>query len=480
MSDKTHYQLLQVDSEASLDVIEVAYRRLAKLHHPDLNKSADASKKMQELNQAYAVLKDQPLRRQYDERLRLNQSTAPKHNSHESYNQQRKDVPPPDFPITCMGCGASDSTLRMVAFPYVISVILMTFRRYNTGVYCTKCRQKQMLKCKLLTFCLGWWGIPWGFVYTLMVLFKPSQGEVPTDVNGDYLKGLGLYFLTKHNLVDAEHAWAASLSYKYDLAVSNVYAEVFGKQPDLSFRNAHGEGAGILFGIGIIAFALFVPPSVASLFSSSSISSNPAPVTVVRPTATFTSVLLPSPSPTVAVIQVSEPSKGVPTGSDDKDGWYQYSSEELMFSAYVPENFIAEEHAPTSESPMQGVSFAPNAQKMGPDSTVISVMFTPAPDTGITYQLSEQDIKGYISDWTTRYKLEIVSPPKKIYSENYLVIEMTHEVPTTNNNYRLRAHVAFVSTPNGFYYIEVAGLTDYDSIVEQYYTLFIQQFQPTT
>lgn len=64
-----YYQFLQVDPEASPEVIEAAYRRLAKLYHPDYNASTEAMARMQELNCVYAVLKDPVQRRAYNQKL---------------------------------------------------------------------------------------------------------------------------------------------------------------------------------------------------------------------------------------------------------------------------------------------------------------------------------------------------------------------------------------------------------------------------
>lgn len=63
---KNYYQVLQVDPAAEKEVIEAAYRRLASKYHPDKNKSPNATAKMQELNEAYEILRDFNKRKQYD------------------------------------------------------------------------------------------------------------------------------------------------------------------------------------------------------------------------------------------------------------------------------------------------------------------------------------------------------------------------------------------------------------------------------
>lgn len=63
-----YYEILQVHFNAEIEVIEAAYRRLARKYHPDVNKSFDAEKRMASINLAYEILKDQNKRAEYDRR----------------------------------------------------------------------------------------------------------------------------------------------------------------------------------------------------------------------------------------------------------------------------------------------------------------------------------------------------------------------------------------------------------------------------
>ncbi len=60
-----YYKVMQIHYEADSKMIESAYKCLCKLYHPDVNSAADAAKRMQEINEAYSVLKDPFKRTEY-------------------------------------------------------------------------------------------------------------------------------------------------------------------------------------------------------------------------------------------------------------------------------------------------------------------------------------------------------------------------------------------------------------------------------
>jgi curved DNA-binding protein len=60
------YEVLGVPRSASQDEIQRAYRKLARSHHPDVNKDPVAEERFKEIAEAYDVLSDPGTRRRYD------------------------------------------------------------------------------------------------------------------------------------------------------------------------------------------------------------------------------------------------------------------------------------------------------------------------------------------------------------------------------------------------------------------------------
>ena len=65
--NKDYYKILGVDKKASDEEIKSAYRKLAKMYHPDVNKEPGAAEKFKEISEAYGVLSDKTKRSNYDQ-----------------------------------------------------------------------------------------------------------------------------------------------------------------------------------------------------------------------------------------------------------------------------------------------------------------------------------------------------------------------------------------------------------------------------
>ena len=86
----TLYEILEVSENASKEVIDKAYKVLAKRYHPDLQQDADkkqAEIKMKQINEAYDVLSDDIKRKEYDQTLSIQRETEKRKNE-ENYKSE--------------------------------------------------------------------------------------------------------------------------------------------------------------------------------------------------------------------------------------------------------------------------------------------------------------------------------------------------------------------------------------------------------
>jgi len=80
---------------------------------------------------------------------------------------------------------------KFVIFTYTISIIFMTFRRPSDIYYIPSGNYaiSHGWKYFLLSGLLGWWGFPWGPVYTLQSLWYAFTGKDVTDeVKGEIMQ----------------------------------------------------------------------------------------------------------------------------------------------------------------------------------------------------------------------------------------------------------------------------------------------------
>jgi hypothetical protein len=75
---------------------------------------------------------------------------------------------------------------KFVLFQYCISIIIMTFKR-SSDIYFVRAGESPAgkgLVFTLITLLLGWWGIPWGPIYTIQALVTNLRGgkDVTPDV----------------------------------------------------------------------------------------------------------------------------------------------------------------------------------------------------------------------------------------------------------------------------------------------------------
>jgi hypothetical protein len=75
---------------------------------------------------------------------------------------------------------------KFVVFQYTISILILTFRR-GSDIYFVRSGESAAAKglpYTLLSFLAGWWGIPWGPIYTIGSIFTNLSGgkDVTSEV----------------------------------------------------------------------------------------------------------------------------------------------------------------------------------------------------------------------------------------------------------------------------------------------------------
>jgi curved DNA-binding protein len=63
---RDYYEVLGIGRDAGAEEIQQAFRKLARRHHPDVNRNPAAEERFKEINEAYQVLSDPKTRQRYD------------------------------------------------------------------------------------------------------------------------------------------------------------------------------------------------------------------------------------------------------------------------------------------------------------------------------------------------------------------------------------------------------------------------------
>ena len=86
---KNYYEILEIDKNASKEVIEKSYKTLVKKYHPDLqpeDKKALAEAKIKQINEAYEILSNEEKKAEYDKTLQVNTISQNQYN--ELFNEK--------------------------------------------------------------------------------------------------------------------------------------------------------------------------------------------------------------------------------------------------------------------------------------------------------------------------------------------------------------------------------------------------------
>lgn len=212
---RSHYEILGVSQDATEATIRQTYYRLLQIYHPDHNSDPEAHKRSREIIEAYSVIGDPVKRATYDNERRSSTATGGQ--------TERRTQPPPPQPqapaeqLVCQGCGVQDHTLRSTVMLWIFSIVLYTRRGGRSGIWCASCRAKQAFLWSGISGLCGWWGFPWGLIYTAPTLWRNAWGGVQDpEANALLLRIIGFQLYQKGELAESFRSLTASLAIRPD------------------------------------------------------------------------------------------------------------------------------------------------------------------------------------------------------------------------------------------------------------------------
>lgn len=154
-----YYAALELSPGASIAVVKEAFRKLAKECHPDRSHVTDGGARFRQISEAYEVLSNAKSKASYDALAESSPSPPPP----DQDARQQKQIEP----VCCQTCGKVTAQPRRLAFWRVTSFLLASWKNPVQKIYCQSCAIREQWKSTIWTALLGWWGVPWGPIWSI-------------------------------------------------------------------------------------------------------------------------------------------------------------------------------------------------------------------------------------------------------------------------------------------------------------------------
>lgn len=113
---KDYYGILNIEPDSSQEEIKHAFREQSKKWHPDKNQDTDTTERVQDINEAYIILKDPESRKKYDKEYEKFQKSdlyeEKRHRRDASSNEDKKSGQYKRSSYNYEGYKVSDETLE--------------------------------------------------------------------------------------------------------------------------------------------------------------------------------------------------------------------------------------------------------------------------------------------------------------------------------------------------------------------------------
>ena len=187
---------------------------------------------------------------------------------------------------TCQSCGRFDHSLRLAAFPYVISILIVSFRRASeAGVFCYQCRCAKSIKWAVVSLLFGWWSI-WGFFWNIGALVDNYRGgKVLWEYNDPLVARLAWAHMALGKIAEAKAALADLSKHSFNKEALQLKSELDSRYPEVAPARTGVFRPGYLsLVLGVLA--VFVIAGFA-MFGGSSPSSSPTPTPLTQPSDSY-------------------------------------------------------------------------------------------------------------------------------------------------------------------------------------------------
>lgn len=269
-----YYAILGIAPSATHDAVKLAWRKRATDLHPDVNPNRDDSA-FKALGQAYEVLGNPDRRQAYDGmavRFAAEQKNRTSQSGGVGNTGKSKFAPSQSQSIEvqcCERCGKVSAHLCLYVIPYTISPILLTMKRAYVGAWCPRCAGLKLFQAGLITWLLGWWGLPWGPIYSFGCLIDIWRGgERPREANAVLQGRQALAFFIRGqkdlaaNLLATAQSQAQNAELKQWLA---AMAKEIGPPKRRLRPTARWSVARMATFAPLIVLAIFVAPAIAGI-----------------------------------------------------------------------------------------------------------------------------------------------------------------------------------------------------------------------
>ena len=92
ITDKDLYEILRIEKNATLEEIKIAYRRLARIYHPDINESAESLAIFKDIRMAYEILSSPEKKKLYDLKNGFNQPKDTDSTEESAKEEEKKET----------------------------------------------------------------------------------------------------------------------------------------------------------------------------------------------------------------------------------------------------------------------------------------------------------------------------------------------------------------------------------------------------